>query len=88
MNISQTRNLLSQQRTYPQTSDLSNDPLSSIQSHEFDSEKDPVYCLCKKGEFGTIVLCDNVDCLIKWFHFPCVGLGKASSKQELVRCQL
>ena len=41
------------------------------------SEKTGVYCYCRKGEVGTMVLCDSPDCKYGWFHFSCVGLTSA-----------
>jgi inhibitor of growth protein 4 len=37
---------------------------------------EPVYCLCRQIAFGDMIACDNEDCLIEWFHYPCVGLIK------------
>jgi inhibitor of growth protein 4 len=41
---------------------------------------EPVYCLCRRVAFGEMIACDNEDCLIEWFHFPCVGLTKHPKK--------
>ncbi|KAL7071794.1 hypothetical protein ACQ4LE_008926 [Meloidogyne hapla] len=35
---------------------------------------EPRYCVCQQVSFGHMVCCDNKNCLIEWFHFPCVGL--------------
>lgn len=35
---------------------------------------EPVYCICQRVAFGGMVGCDNDDCELEWFHFPCVGL--------------
>uniref|UniRef100_A0A914LHM4 Inhibitor of growth protein n=1 Tax=Meloidogyne incognita TaxID=6306 RepID=A0A914LHM4_MELIC len=35
---------------------------------------EPRYCICQQVSFGSMVCCDNKNCLIEWFHFPCVGL--------------
>lgn len=35
---------------------------------------EPRYCICKGVSYGDMVCCDNDDCPIEWFHFPCVGL--------------
>ncbi|XP_062504231.1 inhibitor of growth protein 4-like [Corticium candelabrum] len=32
------------------------------------------YCFCERGPFGEMVGCDNLECLVEWFHFECVGL--------------
>ncbi|CAG0921000.1 unnamed protein product [Notodromas monacha] len=40
---------------------------------------EPTYCLCQQVSYGDMIGCDNQDCPIEWFHFPCVGL-KAKPK--------
>lgn len=35
---------------------------------------EPVYCICQRVSFGSMVACDNETCPYEWFHFPCVGL--------------
>lgn len=37
---------------------------------------EPVYCTCKRIAFGDMIACDNEDCPIEWFHYPCVNLTK------------
>ena len=32
------------------------------------------FCICNRGEFGTMIACDGPNCKITWFHFSCVGL--------------
>lgn len=36
--------------------------------------EEPKWCLCKVVSYGEMVLCDNKDCPIEWFHLGCVGL--------------
>src|SRR4051794_36293767 len=37
--------------------------------------------------FGEMVMCDNKDCPIEWFHFQCVGLAsKPKGKWYCERC--
>ena len=36
-----------------------------------------VFCLCRQGEFGVMISCDNPTCTVKWFHMECVGLSSA-----------
>ena len=40
---------------------------------------EPVYCYCQQVSWGEMVACDNHECEIEWFHYPCVGL-KAQPK--------
>jgi hypothetical protein len=37
---------------------------------------EPVYCYCRRVAFGEMIACDNEDCSVEWFHYPCVGLTK------------
>ena len=36
---------------------------------------EPLYCTCKRLSFGDMIACDNEDCPIEWFHYPCVGVS-------------
>lgn len=36
-----------------------------------------LFCICRKGEAGDMVACDNDKCKIELFHFECVGLSSA-----------
>ena len=38
------------------------------------SEATGIFCYCRKGEEGNMVLCDNSSCKYGWFHFSCVNL--------------
>ena len=40
------------------------------------SEKEKVFCYCRKGEFGKMVECDGHSCAIGWYHFSCVNLER------------
>ena len=40
----------------------------------YPSENTGIFCYCRKGEVGKIVLCDNPSCKYGWFHFSCVNL--------------
>merc|ERR1712142_762047 len=44
---------------------------------ETKSDMEPIYCLCRRVEYGEMVACDNNDCRTEWFHFECVGLIEA-----------
>ena len=39
------------------------------------SEATGVFCYCRKGEQGDMILCDSPNCKYGWFHFPCVNLS-------------
>jgi len=38
------------------------------------TDNEPTYCLCSQISYGSMILCDNKGCEIKWFHFNCVNL--------------
>jgi hypothetical protein len=38
------------------------------------NEDEPLYCFCRQIFFGEMIACDNEQCEIEWFHYPCVGL--------------
>jgi inhibitor of growth protein 5 len=40
------------------------------------NDTEPIYCICKKVAYGEMVACDNEDCPIEWFHYPCVNLSR------------
>lgn len=35
---------------------------------------EPRYCFCRQVSYGEMVGCDNDNCRIEWFHYPCVGI--------------
>lgn len=35
---------------------------------------EPRYCICNQISYGEMVACDNSDCPVEWFHYPCVGV--------------
>ena len=35
-----------------------------------------IYCYCKQGEYGTMIMCDNEGCEIGWFHLACLRLKR------------
>ena len=42
---------------------------------------DTVYCLCRKGESGRMIACDNASCSVEWFHYKCVGISRKPKGQ-------
>ena len=44
---------------------------------------EPVYCICRRIAFGSMVACDNEDCAIEWFHCSCVNLVKVPKNEWL-----
>ncbi|KAL9052679.1 MAG: hypothetical protein Q9162_005238 [Coniocarpon cinnabarinum] len=35
---------------------------------------EPIYCLCRDVDHGTMIGCDGPGCPVEWFHLECVGL--------------
>lgn len=35
---------------------------------------EPRYCICNQVSYGEMVACDNAECPLEWFHYPCVGI--------------
>ncbi len=35
---------------------------------ELDDKSNQLWCYCKKGEFGKMILYENNNCPIQWFH--------------------
>jgi hypothetical protein len=52
----------------------------AILGEEYQQEvaamSEPVYCICKRIAFGDMIACDNEDCPVEWFHYPCVNLTR------------
>ncbi|POS80085.1 PHD-finger domain-containing protein [Diaporthe helianthi] len=44
------------------------------------------YCVCNRVSFGTMVLCENVDCPYEWFHLECLGLKTEKNLPKLWYC--
>lgn len=50
---------------------------------------EPTYCLCHQVSYGEMIGCDNLECPIEWFHFPCVGLTtKPKGKWYCPKCTI
>lgn len=56
--------------------------------NQTDDQSD-VYCLCRKGESGRMIACDNASCSVEWFHYKCVGITrKPKGKWYCPNCKL
>ncbi|KAF6246664.1 hypothetical protein COO60DRAFT_1649728 [Scenedesmus sp. NREL 46B-D3] len=49
-------------------------PLAAAVAELEGDASEPRYCVCKGVSYGDMVCCDNEECPVEWFHFPCVGL--------------
>lgn len=39
-----------------------------------DCEEENIARLCQEPSFGNMILCDDEECPIKWFHFDCLQM--------------
>ena len=42
-----------------------------------NKQEEELWCFCSQVESGKMILCDNDDCDIKWFHYLCLGISCA-----------
>ena len=43
----------------------------------FEEKSDvQLFCICNQEESGRMILCDNDNCSIEWFHYECVGIKR------------
>ena len=49
----------------------------------FNRAGEPIYCLCRDVDHGTMIACDNGNCPVEWFHLECVQIeGKPPRRSE------
>lgn len=37
-----------------------------------------IWCICRQQDDGrNMILCENDQCMIQWFHFDCIGIDVA-----------
>ncbi|EGT40938.1 hypothetical protein CAEBREN_21364 [Caenorhabditis brenneri] len=49
-----------------------NDEPSDDEEDEGDSTRK--WCFCNDTSHGEMIRCDNSNCTLRWFHFPCLGI--------------
>ena len=51
-------------------------PVIEASTQETDDAEDPtkLWCYCSQPTYGNMVLCDNYECTIQWFHFDCLRI--------------
>ena len=52
-------------------------PIPKIDDKSSDCEDEDMtrlWCYCQEPSFGKMILCDNENCSIKWFHFDCLRI--------------
>jgi len=63
------------QRTINSNSQTNTNKKLRLNHDSSSSQSDETtYCLCSQLSYGSMILCDNKTCDIKWFHFNCVNL--------------
>lgn len=50
-----------------------------VKKNELERD-DAAICSCNRPRFGRIIICSNADCLVKEFHYICVGLKRRQKK--------
>jgi hypothetical protein len=60
----------------PEEQDVASDDAIVASSSALLSSSEPLYCICNRVAFGDMIACDNEDCPVEWFHYPCVNLSK------------
>jgi len=59
------------------------------ESHDSDcaasaSDQEKTWCLCGQVEFGKMVLCDNAQSHINWFHYSCINVKIAPKGKKVL----
>jgi hypothetical protein len=66
---------------------LKNNVLSTIGNTNIEPNE-PLYCVCRQISYGQMIMCDNSDCELEWFHFDCVKLSsKPKGKWYCPQCR-
>ena len=47
---------------------------STDSDEEIGGDRIRCYCYCRKGEYGSMIACDNEQCPHQWYHYNCVGI--------------
>jgi hypothetical protein len=55
---------------------ISSTTTTTTESTTTTTSAEPLYCSCNRIAFGEMIACDNEDCPIEWFHYPCVNLTR------------
>ncbi|CAL2033665.1 unnamed protein product [Caenorhabditis brenneri] len=63
----------------------------NYESSDDEDEEDSTrkWCFCDDVSHGQMIRCDNRDCTLRWFHFPCIGITEApKGKWICPRCDV
>ena len=44
-----------------------------------------LYCTCRRPKFGKMILCENKDCIIGWYHYPCEEMKRRPNESWYCR---
>ena len=58
-----------------------NDNIDNI-LQDIGENNEKTYCLCGGPSYGDMIECDNPYCKHQWFHYGCVGLKEAPTKNK------
>ena len=50
---------------------------AAVDSNDDDDDDDDMeryWCYCNQSRFGYMIICDNKQCSIPWFHFDCLRI--------------
>ena len=69
------------------TSQTDNDTSGDDTNHDSNADSsEQRWCICNEYSYGNMIACDNVDCPIEWFHYPCVGIPEAGISKKKWYC--
>jgi len=51
----------------------------------FAANAESIYCICKQSSGGEMIMCDNPDCEVEWYHVTCLRI-KAGKLPKLWFC--
>merc|ERR1712226_903772 len=63
-----------------ESSEDNNEEISAADSSE------QRWCICNEYSYGNMIACDNLDCPIEWFHYPCVGIPESGISKKKWYC--
>ena len=59
----------------PTANSVTDDDTATTSTDDHDADDDGrLWCYCNQPSFGDMVMCDNKNCTIQWFHFDCLQI--------------
>ena len=65
--------------------------LPELVTRENDPEnkkQNKLYCTCQRPYFKPMIACDDYECALEWYHYSCVNLSRAPSKDKKWFCPI